>query len=63
MKQPMSTFDPEQPCEVHDVANRTWFAWPVKDASLYRQYAEPQDSKTPDVIAFDGMLLDGWRPI
>jgi hypothetical protein len=57
--QPMATFDPTQPCELHDQLNDIWFQWPVKDAELYRGHAEPWD--TPGVIAFDGMLLDGWR--
>lgn len=56
--QPMATFDPDQPCELHDQLNG-WFDWPAQDADAYRQHAQPYD--TPGVIAFDGMLLDGWR--
>jgi hypothetical protein len=29
--QPMDTFDPVQPCDLHDDLNDDWFAWPIKD--------------------------------
>jgi hypothetical protein len=46
---------------VHDRLNDTWNRWdPPKDETLYRAWAEPQDSQTPDVIQYDGRVLDGW---
>jgi hypothetical protein len=58
----MSTFDPDHPCcEWHDRLNKTWAAWSAEDAPLYRKFAQPKDSVTPDAITFDVMLLDGWR--
>jgi hypothetical protein len=62
-KQPMSTFDPSRLCMVHDQLNGSWDSSNPEDASRYRQYAEPQDSLTPQVIHFDGRLLDGWREV
>ena len=57
--QPMETFDPDVTCEVHDGANDVWFTWDPDDAEHFRAHAEPWD--TPEVLAWDGMLLDGWR--
>jgi hypothetical protein len=54
-------FDPSRICMVHDRLNYTWNRWdPPKDETLYRAWAEPQDSQTPDVIQYDGRVLDGW---
>jgi hypothetical protein len=58
----MSTFDPSQPCGVHDQLNDSWEPWdPVTDEALYRAWAEPQYSKSSHVVQYDGRLLDGWR--
>ena len=58
---PMSKFDRAQPAIVHDGPNDELFEWvPEKHQADYDQYAtEPE----PGVIAWDGLLLDGWRPL
>ncbi|MHC2283563.1 hypothetical protein ACVME8_010206 [Bradyrhizobium diazoefficiens] len=58
---PMSTFNPKCPCMVHDRLNDQTIAWKPEWADDYRQYGEPYD--TPDVISWDGLLLDGWSPV
>jgi hypothetical protein len=58
---PMKNFDPTKPAMVHDRLNDRTFEWkPASMAANYRQYAEPFG---PDVIAWDGLLLDGWLPV
>ena len=59
---PMSTFDPSTPAMVHDRLNDRTFEWkPETMQANYEQYATPFGP--PDVIAWDGLLLDGWLPI
>jgi hypothetical protein len=58
---PMSTFDPSKPAMVHDRLNDRTFQWKPKTMQAnYEQYASPFGP--PDVIAWDGLLLDGWLP-
>jgi hypothetical protein len=57
--QPMNTFDPRRPCKVHDALNDCMVDWKPEWVGNYREYAEPYD--TPGVIAWDGLLLDGWQ--
>ncbi|OSJ36981.1 hypothetical protein BSZ19_01545 [Bradyrhizobium japonicum] len=54
---PMATFNPAEPCRVHDALNNTFIDWKPEWAARYREYAAPHDE---GVIAFDGLLLDGW---
>jgi hypothetical protein len=55
---PMSEFDPSQPSMVHDVLNNKTFPWkPEEYLQSYRRSAETDGS---GLIAWDGMLLDGW---
>ncbi|MGY4358528.1 hypothetical protein ACVWZR_007656 [Bradyrhizobium sp. i1.3.1] len=54
---PMATFNPDEPCRVHDALNNTFIDWKPEWAARYRKYAAPHDE---GVIAFDGLLLDGW---
>ena len=56
--QPMSTFDPEKPCMVHDELNDSTFVWKPEWAASYKKYADPYDR--PGVVSWDGLLLDGW---
>ena len=59
--QPMNTFDPGRMCAVHDSLNDEWLPWdPEKNAENYRTYATTSWD-TPGVVAWGGMLLDGWR--
>lgn len=54
---PMSTFDPDQPCRVHDALNNRFIDWNPDWANHYR---EDSDHHREDVIEWDGRLLDGW---
>jgi len=47
---PMETFDPDEPCRVHDGLNNNFIEWNPE--------SEPYDG----VISWDGALLDGWVP-
>jgi len=44
-------------CMVHDKLNNVTMEWKPPWARDYRRYAQPYD--TPEVIAWDGLLLDG----
>ena len=54
---PMKTFDPEKPCQVHDCLNDQLLDWKPQWAGLYQEYAVLHDE---GVIAWDGFLLNGW---
>ena len=54
---PISTFNPEQRCRVHDRLNDQVLDWKPEWASHYREYAAKHDE---GVISWDGLLLDGW---
>ncbi|MCA1501659.1 hypothetical protein [Bradyrhizobium sp. NBAIM14] len=56
----MDRFDPDMLCRVHDGLNGQIIEWSPQWASMYRQYASKWDE---GVIAWDGLLLDGWFPI
>ena len=57
--QPMSTFDPDRPCLVHDHVVGKTFDWHTGWASNYRQYAT---DKFDGTVWWDGLVLDGWEP-
>src|SRR5262245_28056804 len=58
---PMSEFDPALPEMVHDQLNDETFEWqPEKWLEHYRQYACDFGY---GLIEWDGLLLDGWRPM
>jgi hypothetical protein len=57
---PMSTFNPDLTCLVHDSLNDQIMEWKPQWASLYRDQGAKHDEC---VIAWDGLLLDGWMPI
>lgn len=56
---PMSEFDPAQRCWIHEQLNEKTFEWqPVWELD-YRRKAYLH---APEVINWDGLLLDGWWP-
>jgi len=58
---PVSTFDPSKPAMVHDRLNDRTFKWkPETMQANYEEYANPHG---PGIIAWDGLLRDGWSPI
>ena len=58
---PMSDFDPAQSSIVHDGLNGDTFKWrPEKWCETYRQKARDWGD---GIMNWDGLLLDGWRPI
>jgi|ERR1700739_980285 hypothetical protein len=57
---PMSTFNPAQPCRVHDEVNNKFLEWKPEWAAHYREHA---DKRSDGIIAWDGYLLDGWSEI
>ena len=59
--QPMSSFDPDHPCKVHDALNDKTMTWQTGWASNWRQYA--RIDQATGVVYFDGRILDGWEPI
>jgi hypothetical protein len=58
--QPMATFDPDEPCRVHDRLNDQMIEWRTGLASKWREYA--RTDKVDGTVHFDGLLLDGWEP-
>ena len=54
---PMRTFNPDVPCQVHDGLNDETFDWKPEWAAHYREYAFDH---TEGVVNWDGLLLDGW---
>jgi hypothetical protein len=56
---PMSTFNPDVACCVHDKLNEKVFYWKPEWAADYRQHA---DDFGDGFIEWDGLLLDGWSP-
>ena len=57
----MSDFDPAQSSMVHDSLNGDTFEWrPEKWCETYRQKALDWGN---GIMNWDGLLLDGWRPI
>jgi hypothetical protein len=54
---PMNEFDPSYPCMVHDLLNDESLEWPPVRALSYGRWAREESE---GVIAFDGLLLDGW---
>jgi hypothetical protein len=54
----MSEFDPSKRSMVHDALNDNTFPWePGKYLENYREYAENEHD---GVVAWDGLVLDGW---
>ena len=57
----MSEFDPSRLALVHDQLNDEFFEWqPARHGPDYERYAQPWK---PGIVAWDGLLLDGWRPL
>ena len=57
---PMETFNPEEPCRLHDGLNNDFIKWSPEWATHYREYSAKH---AEGVIAWDGALLDGWVPM
>jgi hypothetical protein len=58
---PMSMFDPSRPALIHDDLNDTFFKWqPERYEAHFRKHAWQWCT---GVISWDGLLLDGWRPM
>ena len=57
---PMSEFDPSKPALVHDQLNDDTFEWLPEQ---HMPHWEPFKEAEPGVIGWDGLLLDGWRPL
>ncbi|WP_426611325.1 hypothetical protein [Bradyrhizobium sp. McL0616] len=57
---PMDTFNPDEPCRLHDGLNNDFIEWNPEWAAHYREYSFNQDE---GVISWDGALLDGWVPM
>ena len=58
---PMKEFDPTKPAMVHDRLNDRTFEW--KPATMQANYEKYAEAFGPDVIEWDGLLLDGWLPL
>jgi hypothetical protein len=57
----MGEFDPSKPAMVHDGLNDDMFEWlPEKYREHYERYAS---AFRPGVVEWDGLLLDGGRPL
>jgi hypothetical protein len=54
---PMSTFDPDKPCKVHDRLNSRTVDWRTGWAEQYRQSA--RTDQVDGTVHFDGLILDG----
>lgn len=54
---PMSEFDPTEPAMIHDARNDRVLAWSPDLQESYHRHAR---AVAPGVVAFDGLLLDGW---
>ena len=60
---PMKAFDPTRRVLVYDELNDKIFEWNPKDwAGAYNKYARTHDKKR-GVIAWDGLLLAGWKEL
>ena len=57
---PMSEFDPSKHAMVHDRLNAETFEWVPE---RHMAHWEPVKDAEPGVIAWDGLLLDGWPPL
>jgi hypothetical protein len=57
----MSEFDPARPALVHDQLNDDTFEWLLEEwREHYARYAQKFED---GLVAWDGLLLDGWQPL
>jgi hypothetical protein len=54
---PMSDFDPSEPAIVHDRRNDRCIPWSPAFEWEFKRRAKQH---APGIIAFEGLLLDGW---
>ena len=58
---PMSEFDPSRQALVYDQLNdETFERLPARHGIDYQRYASAHDD---GIVAWDGLLLAGWRPL
>ena len=57
----MSSFDPDQPSQVHDAMSDRMLDWPAGWAHLWSEYAFLDERSA--TVYFFGMILDGWKPV
>jgi hypothetical protein len=55
---PMTEFDPDRTCRVHDRVNDMMRDWHTGWARNYRQYAKTD--KVDGTVWWNGLVLDGW---
>ena len=58
---PMSSFDPDQPSQVHDAVSDQVLNWPAGWAHMWREYAFLDESE--GTVYFFGLIFDGWEPV
>jgi hypothetical protein len=54
---PMTTFDPAEPCRVHDRLEDRTLGWKTAWAEEYLRHAW---LGSDGLVYFDGLILDGW---
>ena len=54
---PMSDFDPSEPSLVHDRRRDRMLPW---SPAFRRSYERSAREHAPGVVAYEGLLLDGW---
>ena len=54
---PMDEFDPSQPAILHDALSDRIIPWTGEDQDHWRKYAK---THIDGVIAWNGLLIDGW---
>jgi hypothetical protein len=58
--QPMSAFDPTQPAILHDRLNDKIVTW---TGDLSEHWVEWARTERDGVVAYDGVLFDGWANV
>jgi hypothetical protein len=56
----MAQFDPSRPALVHDRLNAKTFEWSPEWRVSFERYKREAGL---GIVAWDGLLLDGWAPI
>ena len=54
---PMGEFDPSEPALVHDRRTKRLIPW---EPAFRHSFARQAYEIAPGVVAYDGLLLDGW---
>jgi hypothetical protein len=56
---PMSEFDPSAPSLVQEILNERMIEWPGRNEDL-KHFLLQAPMHSDGVIAYDGLLFDGW---